>query len=301
MSTSTRLVLPSPFFSTVVRSFSWEAVRRSGFRALSALAPERAVDAALRRFGDAPRGARSEAEWETLERAEHFVVPFASGRLAAWRWGPQDAPRVLLMHGWGGRGGQLRAFVAPLLDAGHAVVTFDAPGHGLSGGDHSSFVHFALALDEMVRRAGPVSAVIAHSMGAAVSAFAMARGTPIGRAVLIAPPASLTEFSRRFARQIGASEAVRHSMQRRMEYRYGLRWDEMEVERSLPALDRPGLVIHDADDREVPIAHGERYAAHWRGARLLCTSGLGHRQILHAAPVVAAAVRFASGGAAGAP
>lgn len=294
MPTTERLLLPSSIISTAVRAFDGKSLRRLGFRAFSALAPERAADKAARLFGHPPRVPRSQAEWSALERARHFVLPFASGRLAAWRWGPADAPQTLLVHGWGGRGGQLRAFVPALVAAGHSVLCFDAPGHGLSEGERSGPVALALALEEVIRRAGPVAAVIAHSMGGPVTAYAMSRGAPIPRAVLVAPPTSYTEFSQHFARELGASEATRRAMQRRMEYHWGVRWSELDVERILPALRAPALVIHDSDDREVPIAHGEHYAAHWPGARLLRTRGLGHRRILGDAAVVAAATAFAA-------
>ncbi len=292
MAASPQTVFTKTVFRTVVRSFNADALRRNAFRALSSLAPEWATDAALRRFAHAPQLERSADEWQALADAQQFVVPFVSGRLSAWRWGAAAAPPVLLMHGWGGRGGQLRAFVAPLLGAGFSVLCFDAPGHGLSGPGESSFVHFALALEEVVRRAGPFKGVVAHSMGGAVSAFAMSRGTAIERAVLVAPPASLIEYSHVFASQIGASEAVRRAMQRRMEQRFGIDWADIEAERSLPLLRPPGLVIHDHDDIEVPLAHGRRYARHWPQARLLETRGLGHRRILKDPQVIEAATRF---------
>jgi hypothetical protein len=53
----------------------------------------------------------------------------------------------------------------------------------------------------------------------------------------------------------------------------------------------PVLVVHDTDDREVPYADGPRLAEVF-GARLLTTNGLGHRRILFAREVVAAAVEF---------
>jgi pimeloyl-ACP methyl ester carboxylesterase len=52
------------------------------------------------------------------------------------------------------------------------------------------------------------------------------------------------------------------------------------------------LVVHDRDDREVPIEHGRRLAATWPLAELRETDGLGHRRILRDPNVVATAVAF---------
>ena len=71
-------------------------------------------------------------------------------RVAGWSWG--DGPAVYLVHGWAGVGGQLAAFVPPLLAGGFRVVTFDAPGHGASAGRRSSIIHFADALRQSRRR-----------------------------------------------------------------------------------------------------------------------------------------------------
>ena len=65
---------------------------------------------------------------------------------------------------------QFGAMVAPLVEAGHRVVMFDAPAHGDSdhgpaGPGRTNGVEFAKALDAVFCRFGPAEAVVAHSMG----------------------------------------------------------------------------------------------------------------------------------------
>ena len=57
--------------------------------------------------------------------------------------------------------------------------------------------------------------------------------------------------------------------------------------------------MHDLEDREVPLCEGERWARHWRGARLLDTRGLGHHRILGDPMVLDAILRFLGGDAVG--
>ena len=60
----------------------------------------------------------------------------------------------------------------------------------------------------------------------------------------------------------------------------------------MAGIDAPALVIHDEDDREVPMASGLALARALKGARFLRTSGLGHRAILRDDAVVADAIDF---------
>ena len=256
------LRLPLPFFSprfrTSVRSIVELARHRLAFRLTGSLAPAVASRRAYRLFLTPPHHPHSREELALLAEAQTLTLPFPSGRLAAWRWGEPAAPRVLLVHGWGGRGAQMRAFVRPLLAAGYGVIAFDAPGHGMSGRGETTFIHFAYAVEALVRRFGPLAGAIGHSFGAPVTSYVLAAGVPVDRVVLIAPPASMIDASRRFARLLRMPERVRRLMQERMEARYGVRWQDFEIEQLAMRLRVPALVIHDVDDREVPIHSGER-------------------------------------------
>ncbi len=291
----TTALLPSRFGATA-RAALGLLRHRLTFRLLGALAPRTASRRATRLFLTPPRHPHSREELALLDEAERLLIPFPTGRLVTWRWGDATAPRVLLVHGWGGRGAQMRAFVRPLLEAGYSVIAFDAPGHGMSGRGETTFFHFAYAVEAIVRRHGPLAGAITHSFGGPVTSYVLNAGAAIDRVVLIAPPASMIEASRHFARLLRLPERVRSLMQAGIESRLGIRWQDFEIEQVAPTLRAPALVIHDADDRDVPLAAGERYARAWPGARLIATTGLGHRRILRDDAVVREAVAFLAEG-----
>ena len=276
----------SPSFSTTVRLLIGLARHRLAFRLLSPLAPRQAGKRARRLFLTPPQHRFKKSELAALEEASLITVPMPTGRLVGWRWGRAQDPVVVLVHGWGGRAAQMRSYVAPLLARGYSVVAFDAPGHGMTGGHESSLVHMAAALDALLRQIGPAEAVIGHSLGGAVAGYVLSRGLPVGKAVLLAPPASLTEYSYRFARMLRLPEGVRALMQAQIERRFGIRWSDFEVEATAPQLTQPALIVHDIDDRDSPFRDGERYARHWPGARLVATHGLGHRGALYDSAVI---------------
>lgn len=263
---------------------------RLRLRLLRAVSRHRAEAEAARLFLTPPRHHIPAEEQLALKDAHMFSIPLMSGHMAVWRWGNEHAPQVVLVHGWGGRGTQLHHFVRPLLDRGFAVVTFDAPGHGMSTGKESSMLHFLGALETLLGKIGPVHALIGHSMGGAAIASALGRGIQAQRAVLLAAPASLIDASHRFARILQLPESLRTGVQNRIQKHFGTPWDVFEAEHG--ATSHPLLVIHDTDDREVPATDAQRYLDAWPQARSLRTTGLGHRRLLRDADVVAKTVAF---------
>ena len=137
---------------------------RRFFGFVSRLSPRIGAVPAEILFLSPPAQRRTRAEEAVLAAGKSFRVRTPGGRLAAWSWG--SGPRVLLVHGWGGHAGRLSRFVEPLVAAGFSVVAFDAPAHGDSSGRRSSLPDFVDAILAVAAATGPVTAVIAHSMGA---------------------------------------------------------------------------------------------------------------------------------------
>ena len=265
----------------------------------SALAPRRAVATAARLFATPPRHAHTAPELELLATGTRFEVAAGATRLAAWRFGPAERPAVVLCHGWGGRGAQLRAFVPALVSAGFQVIAFDHAGHGASAGREATLVHFIEDLDAVVRslqaRRIALAGLVGHSLGAAAVTAWLDGTRRETRAVLVAPPISVARYSGAFARRLGIGEPVRRAMQEHFERALGRRWDEFELPQSVAHVRAAALVIHDARDPEVSIAHGLALARAWRGARFVRTEGLGHRRVLRDEGVVRDAVDFIAG------
>lgn len=260
---------------------------------MSRLSPAAAARLAAVLFRRPPGHRGSDIDRSTLSSAERLDLTLHGRRLAVWRWG--RGPTALLVHGWGSRGVRLGSFVDPLSAAGFSVVAFDAPGHGASAGRLSSLPQFIAAIREIQDRLGPIEVVVAHSMGGAAATLAIARGLTVGRAVFLAPASDPAGYSERFASVIGLSPSVLARMKSDLERRFGMAWKDFDVLAAAATMSAPLLVFHDRDDRDVAWTDGESIAAAWPGARLVTTTGLGHRRIVHDPSVVAAAVAFLSG------
>ncbi len=270
---------------------------------MSRFAPRHALAEAQSLFITPPRFQHSHAERKLIASATAMPINTPFGELAAWRVGEASAPAVILCHGWGGRGAQLRGFVQPLVEAGYQVVFFDHLGHGFSEGRQAALVDFWRGLeavwDALLDRGITVHGMVAHSLGGAAVASALRRSltrkhinAPAPRVVLIAPPASLIRYSKMFARYVGISERVRHAMQWRFEQRYGVSWQEFELPHSVAGIRAPALFIHDRADRETKFEGGLALASTWPDARFVATDKLGHRRILRDARVINHTIDF---------
>ncbi|MCZ6807005.1 MAG: alpha/beta fold hydrolase, partial [Deltaproteobacteria bacterium] len=252
---------------------------RTGFSTAGYLAPDLTAAVAERLFFKTRRTAARAGERDVLESA----TPLSIAGMKAWSWG--EGPTVLLVHGWNGRATQLGGVVAPLVAQGYRVVGFDAFGHGDSPGSSMSIPELASCVRQVADELGDVYGVIAHSMGGAATTLALSEGLKIERAVFISPPSDPNAFLEIFSAAIGIGDEVRARVKRRAEHRLGIRIDDMRANLLAPSMKIPLLVIHDRDDKEVPVRSGQSIARAWPDAELIITEGLGHQRILRAEPV----------------
>ena len=260
------------------------------FAVLGRLSPSLAGWVAAWLFARPRRHARPERERELIAHGAPVGLPDG---LSATAWGA--GPAVLLVHGWEGRGAQLGALVDPLVAAGFRVVAVDGPAHGDSAGRSTTGPEFAGALATVREHVGSLAAVVAHSFGGFTSLLAIARGMPADRLVIIAAPSSVPEVLEEFVRMVRLPRRAVPSMVRALEARVHAPMASFEVASFAREVRIPTLIVHDTDDREVSYEHGTRLAE-LLGAKLLTTSGHGHRRVLFAPEVVSAIVEFVEQG-----
>jgi len=323
------LASAAPKNSTTVRAFELPLgmrLQRLGMGLLGRVAPSVAGRVAGRLFVTPPRFEAPAREKALLAEATPFPVYWRGLRLAAWAWEPVPAIReasgaagvgaplesadwiesvearrgpargtALLVHGWGGRGGQLGALVAPLRAAGLRVVAFDHPAHGASEGETATLLDMAAATRAVAAACGRIEVLLAHSLGGAAAALAMADGLAVGRAALLAPPAHPREATRRFAELLTLPEKALPALEREVVRRVGALYEEVEVPDKAARISTPVLVVHDTDDDEVPHEEGRSLARALPEGRFHATHGLGHRRILRDPAVVARVAAFVLG------
>lgn len=251
---------------------------------LGLLLPDVAARRAAR-FVVTPRRVRPTAD--IPPGAEPVTLRFG---LAGLRWGDRG-PRVLALHGWQGQAAQFAPLAEKLCAAGYQVIALDGPAHGRSPGRRASPMIFSDALMESAPELGPLHAVIGHSMGGGAVMHALSRGLSVSRAVLIAAPSAFADVLGGFARALALPRAAKARFLARVERQAGVPVSDFDAARLGPTAAADLLVVHDQDDRIVPVRHGRRIAD-LAGAQLLETRGLGHARLLRDADVATAVMRF---------
>ena len=270
---------------------------RTGFVLGGRIAPQRTVNHAARLFATPFASSRSRAQATQgdadMQRGELQVN---GETIATYVWGdPSSQPYALLAHGWSSFGLRFLPWVARLRAQGLAVVTFDQPGHGHSSGKLCTLPEFIATIRAIGTRYGNAALAVGHSLGGAAVTLAQDEAWRAEQLILVAPAADMKAAARRFFRFVHLAGYLREPFYAWLHRRTGVHIDELRVERKLPMLGQPALIVHDLDDADVPWAEGERYARFWPGARLYTTEGLGHRRVLDAPEVIDAALAFMRG------
>ncbi|WP_051902767.1 alpha/beta hydrolase [Streptomyces xanthophaeus] len=238
------------------------------------------------------------AEAAVFAQAETGRLVVRGVPVTTYRWGDGERP-VLLVHGWSSRASRFAGFVEALRAEGRSVVAFDAPGNGESGGKASTILDYRAIIHELHAEHGDFSAVIAHSFGVLATVFVLRDGVRADRIVGIGAVADFDYLTDGFASRLGLTARVKAALRGHVENR--LFPGEADIWQRLDARRRPGtegptapiLLIHDTDDDvAAPDQSRALAAAYGAQARLVETTGLGHRRVLADPEVIAAAVGF---------
>jgi pimeloyl-ACP methyl ester carboxylesterase len=209
----------------------------------------------------------------------------------------QEGARVLLVHGWNAAASDWAPLARRLAARGLNVFAADLPGHGAARGRSGSLPRFVRALEKIDREHGPFDVWVGHSMGANAALTTIARGARVRRLVLIGALVRPGWALRGFARAFGLTPTATEAYLREIERSEAMPLAEVDAEQNAVRVSAPTLLVHDVDDRVIPVAHSESLARRLPEARLLRTRGLGHRRVLAADEVARRVTDFVTTGA----
>lgn len=246
---------------------------------------------------------RREQKWlKTATRIEVFdleINEFGVGILPVmtYYWENatnKEAPLIMLLHGWTGRGSQMGAFVEPLLKAGFRVLAFDNHGHDKTPGEATHLFLQSAVQRALAKKIGNIYAIITHSFGGMVTAYSLKHGMNTQKMVSISPPSRFDFLLERFSKSLHLPKSIQNYMMARFVKEYG---DNLQERVSSTSTSKelghiPLLIIHDEDDHDVPISESELMHQAWPNSQMKRTTGLGHRRILYNPQVVENTVNF---------
>lgn len=267
-------------------------ILQHSFRWFGPLFPNTMARLAYRIWFKTYRVKTPQRELNYLETAQVLPTRVNDKKISVFRWGSHER-KILLVHGWNGRGTQLGSFIQPLLDNQYAVISFDAPGHGLSQGKNTNVVEINQVIQQLDRDYGPFDAVIAHSFGALATSVAVDNGLRTKKLIYIALAADVKGLTDKFSQHLAIPEKVVRIFSGFLERDFGADvWDRFSTVSLAVNLPYPGLLFHDKDDYDVPWIESHQVASVWKNAKLITTQGFGHRRILRAQQVIERTVAF---------
>ncbi|MDD3004623.1 alpha/beta hydrolase [Flavobacterium sp.] len=220
-----------------------------------------------------------------------FHVPEINKDIVVYEWG-NHTPKVLLVHGWSGRGTQLYKIAEALVNNGYSVVSFDAPGHGKSAGNSSIMLEFIASIKAIDQKFGPFEAAVGHSLGGMALFNAVKDGFKIKNLVTIGSGDVVKDIIHEFVSKLKIKKKAIELLSQHFEKKYKVPMNSFSAYLSAEKMNIPVLVIHDEDDDDVPVSAGIHIHKHLKNGSLMITQKLGHRKILGDEKVIQRTIEF---------
>jgi pimeloyl-ACP methyl ester carboxylesterase len=252
-----------------------------------------ATSYAIKLFGTPLRHDRPERELAMTKSAQVTMlnVPDIKKTIKVFSYG-YSKKRVLLVHGWSGRGTQLYRLADKLLENGYMVISFDAPAHGDSTGKTTLLIEFISAALAIQKVHGPFVSAIGHSLGGITVLNSISQGLQIQKAVTIAAGDSITYFLEEITNTLKLHPSILKRIKKRFFKKYGEDIEEYSGSKAAGKVKIPVLVVHDNSDKEVPVRCAHSIRQNLLIGQLLIKDNLGHRRILNDSDTLGAIVNF---------
>lgn len=250
---------------------------------LEKIAPNLLVKFACKLFVTPINYPTPEREKDMVKNAveELCYVPSIKKNINVYRYKNLDSDKkVLLVHGWSGRGTQLFNIAKEMAKLSYQVISFDGPAHGKSDGKKSTMKEFIETIHIINQTYGPFEYVIGHSLGAMSVANALSQGLQTKKAVLISGGDLVTDVISDFIDHLKIDKSYVTKLQRKFEKDYDLKMNDYSVSTVAKNITTPCLIIHDTVDTDVKVDAAHNIHKNIKNSELFITEGLGHRKIL---------------------
>lgn len=218
-----------------------------------------------------------EMDQKSIQKTVH--VSAINKDINLYQYGKGDR-RVLLVHGWSGRGTQLFKIADELIKKGFTVFSFDAPAHGKSKGNTTIMSEFIASILEIEKQDGPFEFAIGHSLGGMSVLNSIKDGLKTKKAIVIGSGDIVQDILDDFISKLKLKQKMSLRLRDFFEEKYRVKMDDFSAYKAAQKITIPILVIHDNDDPEVPVKAGIHIHQNLKNGSLFLTDGLGHRKIL---------------------
>ena len=211
--------------------------------------------------------------------------------IVVYEYGKSDK-KILLVHGWSGRGTQLVKIADELLKNGFMTISFDAPAHGKSKGNSSIMIEFIASILEIEKQYGPFEFAIGHSLGGMSVLNAIKQNLKIKKAVIIGSGDIIQDIIDDFISKLRLNPEYGIKLRNHFEAKFGGKMDDYSAYKAAKKTEIPVLIIHDKDDHDVSVKAAYNIQKHLKNSEIMITESLGHRKILGNDDVIKKIIEF---------
>jgi pimeloyl-ACP methyl ester carboxylesterase len=234
---------------------------------------------------------KRELEMDLKSIQQLIEIPSINKKVVLYQYGT-SSKRILLVHGWSGRGTQLFKIADELIKARYSTISFDAPAHGKSPGNTTIMSEFVETILEIDKQFGPFEAAVGHSLGGMSLLNAVKKGFKINHLAIIGSGDIVQDILDDFVAKLELKPSISSRLREHFEKKYEQEMDSYSGYKSAMEIAIPVLVIHDKNDPEVAVTAGINIHNHLKNGTLYLTEGLGHRKILGNPAVIEKVVQF---------
>lgn len=226
-------------------------------------------------------------EWQMEEqsRKTKLYIPTIQKKIQVYHYGESEK-KVLLVHGWSGRGTQLVKIADELLKMGYQTVSFDAPAHGKSEGKTTIMTEFIASILELEKQFGPFEFAVGHSLGGMSILNAIKQNLQVKKAVIIGSGDVIQDILEDFVKKLKLSVTYATLLKAHFEKKFGEPMEHYSAHFAAQEVKIPVLVIHDQNDADVSVKAAHHIHKHLEKSELMITEHLGHRKILGSEAVI---------------
>lgn len=248
---------------------------------LQAISPKLATQFAAKLFTTPIKHKIPKREFEMDKQSiQHDVlIPSINKTIKSYQYG-KSPKKILLVHGWSGRGTQLVKIADELIEQGYSIISFDAPAHGKSKGNSSIMTEFIASIHVLEKQYGPFEFAIGHSLGGMAIINAIKQNLNVKKAVIIGSGDLIQDIISDFIRNLGLKPQIGERMREHFEKKFGEPMNNYSTSVVSKNIETPVFIIHDNDDHDVNIKCAHNIHSHLKNSKLMITNHLGHRKIL---------------------
>lgn len=222
---------------------------------------------------------------------EKVFVPSINKEIVVYHYGKSEK-KILLVHGWSGRGTQLVKIADELLNLGYTTISFDAPAHGKSKGNSSIMIEFIASILELEKQFGPFEFAIGHSLGGMSILNAIREKLKVRKVVIIGSGDIIQDIIDDFIKKLELNPEIGIKLREYFEKKYGVEMNYYSASNAAKEILIPVLIIHDENDVDVNVKAAYNIKENLNISELMITKNLGHRKILGNTEVIKRIVEF---------